>query len=223
MPPMRSSTSRTCVPYGLTATSRSTTNIDISTSTVSRRADVRAPAAGITAIGSTRHLAGPRRRDCVSISRRSAPPSWAPFYVATDAGVRIARALGSDVPLRIFAALYRCGLVRVGRVRVSCVVASGTDRAAVDRRRRRAGAGRVARDAAAVLHVYRAGFSHACSAFAVAAFVAPWLTSSRLDARRRLAALGALAALMGMVREQDLFIAIGPALDYASHLSHRRA
>ena len=58
------------------------------------------------------------------------------------------------------------------------------------------------------------GFSHACSAFAVAAFVAVWLNVRRDWSWRGVAALGALAALMGMVREQDLFIALGPALDF---------
>jgi hypothetical protein len=59
------------------------------------------------------------------------------------------------------------------------------------------------------------GFSHACSAFAVAAFVATWLRVRVRWSWRGLVALGALAGLMGMVREQDVFIAIGPALDYA--------
>ena len=58
------------------------------------------------------------------------------------------------------------------------------------------------------------GFSHACSAFAVAAFVVAWLHVRREWAVVGVAALGAMAALMGMVREQDLFIAIGPAADY---------
>ena len=58
------------------------------------------------------------------------------------------------------------------------------------------------------------GFSHACSAFAVAAFVVAWLRVRRQWSLAGVAALGAMAALMGMVREQDLFIAIGPAADY---------
>ncbi len=57
------------------------------------------------------------------------------------------------------------------------------------------------------------GFSHACSAFAVAAFVVAWLRVRRDWSWPGVAALGALAALMGMVREQDVFIAVGPALD----------
>jgi hypothetical protein len=67
-----------------------------------------------------------------------------------------------------------------------------------------------------VFYMYVApGFSHANSAFAVAAFVLVWLHVRRSWSTGGVAALGALAALMGMVREQDLFIAIGPALDFA--------
>jgi hypothetical protein len=58
------------------------------------------------------------------------------------------------------------------------------------------------------------GFSHAVSAFAVAAFVVLWLHVRRSWSIMDVAALGAMAALMGMVREQDLFIALGPALDF---------
>jgi hypothetical protein len=57
--------------------------------------------------------------------------------------------------------------------------------------------------------------AHACSAFAVAAFVLVWLHVRERWCLRGLILLGALAGLMGMVREQDLFIAIGPALDWA--------
>ena len=57
--------------------------------------------------------------------------------------------------------------------------------------------------------------SHACSAFAVAAFVAVWLhVRARWTVGGGLA-LGALAALMAMVREQDALIAVGPAIDWA--------
>lgn len=57
--------------------------------------------------------------------------------------------------------------------------------------------------------------SHACSAFAAALFLWTWLRVRRTWSAAGCAALGALAALMGMVREQDVFIAAGPALDFA--------
>jgi hypothetical protein len=57
--------------------------------------------------------------------------------------------------------------------------------------------------------------SHACSAFAVALFVNLWLGARRTWTTRQLVGLGASGALMAMVREQDLFFVIGPALDFA--------
>ena len=65
-------------------------------------------------------------------------------------------------------------------------------------------------------------FSHACSAFAVAAFVLAWLRVRERWSARGCVLLGALAALMTMVREQDLFFAVGPALDFAVTLVRRR-
>ncbi len=55
--------------------------------------------------------------------------------------------------------------------------------------------------------------SHAPSAFAVACFVFAWLHVRRDWSAGGLVLLGALAALMTMVREQDAFFAIGPAVD----------
>ena len=57
-------------------------------------------------------------------------------------------------------------------------------------------------------------FSHACSAFAVALFTYVWLRIRDEWSTRGLMALGAAAALMVMVREQDLFFVCGPALDF---------
>ena len=57
-------------------------------------------------------------------------------------------------------------------------------------------------------------FSHACSAFAVALFVNVWLRVRREWSSRGALALGLSAALMAMVREQDAFLAIGPAIDF---------
>ncbi len=57
--------------------------------------------------------------------------------------------------------------------------------------------------------------SHACSAFAVALFLLTWLRVRERWSLAGCATLGALAALMAMVREQDVFIALGPAVDWA--------
>ena len=57
-------------------------------------------------------------------------------------------------------------------------------------------------------------FSHACSAFAVALFVYTWLRVRGTWSARGALALGAAAALMAMVREQDAFFAVPAALDF---------
>jgi hypothetical protein len=57
-------------------------------------------------------------------------------------------------------------------------------------------------------------FSHACSAFGVALFVYVWLHVRDTWSTQGFVALGAAAALMAMVREQDAFFAAGPALDF---------
>jgi hypothetical protein len=58
-------------------------------------------------------------------------------------------------------------------------------------------------------------FSHACSAFAVALFTYVWLRVRERWSIRGVIALGMAGALMGMVREQDLFFIAGPAADFA--------
>ena len=58
-------------------------------------------------------------------------------------------------------------------------------------------------------------YSHACSAFAVALFVTVWLRVRTSWTVAGAVALGLSGALMAMVREQDAFLALGPALDFA--------
>ena len=57
-------------------------------------------------------------------------------------------------------------------------------------------------------------FAHACSAFAVALFVTVWLHVRQSWTARGTFALGLCAALLAMVREQDVFLALGPAVDF---------
>jgi hypothetical protein len=66
-------------------------------------------------------------------------------------------------------------------------------------------------------------FAHAVSAFSVASFVVAWLHVRRRWSIRGFAVLGVLAALMTMVREQDAFVAAGPAVDFALTLAERGA
>jgi hypothetical protein len=65
-------------------------------------------------------------------------------------------------------------------------------------------------------------FSHACSAFTVALFTLTWLRARDRWAPAAMAALGAAGALMAMTREQDLFFAVAPALDWALARGGRR-
>jgi hypothetical protein len=57
-------------------------------------------------------------------------------------------------------------------------------------------------------------YSHACSAFAVALFVTIWLHARERWTVGGAIALGLAGALMAMVREQDAFLALGPAVDF---------
>jgi hypothetical protein len=59
-------------------------------------------------------------------------------------------------------------------------------------------------------------YSHACSAFAVALFVTIWLNVRERWSVGGAIALGLSGALMAMVREQDVFLALGPAVDLAA-------
>jgi hypothetical protein len=58
------------------------------------------------------------------------------------------------------------------------------------------------------------GFSHACSAFAVALFIRTWLVVRQRWTIGGVVALGVAAALLPMVREQDVFFLAGPLLDF---------
>ena len=144
---------------------------------------------------------------------------WAPMYIVTDAGVRIARAMGSNVAADgysrpyLAAVAYGSALYGFLAVLISASIA-----------RRITGSGPLAAAAGAIVwfgtplpfYMYLApGMAHACSAFTVAAFVAIWLRVRERWSLRGMMALGAMAALMTMVREQDAFFVLGVAVDYA--------
>jgi hypothetical protein len=65
-------------------------------------------------------------------------------------------------------------------------------------------------------------YSHACSAFAVALFVTVWLRVRESWTVTGAIALGLSGALMAMVREQDLVLAVGPAIDFAASVVRRQ-
>ena len=140
---------------------------------------------------------------------------WAPMYGIADLGVRVARAAGSTVASDGFsrpylaAVAYGSAFYGFLAVLLSAFVA-----------RRVVGEGQV--PAAIVwlgtplaFYMYLSpGFAHACSAFVVAAFVALWLEVRERWSIRGVMALGAVASLMTMVREQDAFFVAGVAVDF---------
>jgi len=149
---------------------------------------------------------------------------WSPFFAVADAGVLVARAAGVDVARDgysrpyLSAMAYGSALYGFLAVLLSAAVA-----------RRLMGEGTWA---AALIwvgtplpfYMYLApGMAHAASAFVVAAFVAVWLRVRTQWSLPGMVALGAVAALMTMVREQDAFFVSGVALDYAWDLWLARA
>lgn len=143
---------------------------------------------------------------------------WAPFYAVGDVVARASHAARAAVPIDGFskpyiaAVAYGSAVYGFLAVLLSVLVAE-----------RVLGAGSSLTAALAVwigtpllFYMYLApGMAHACSAFVVAAFVWTWLRVRARWSVGGMATLGALAALIGMVREQDLFFAVGPAVDFA--------
>jgi hypothetical protein len=144
---------------------------------------------------------------------------WAPFYGAADAWVITARAFGSTTPRDGYARPYIAAVCYGSAVYgLFALLLSGAVAAQLVGDR---GATRLAVVAAwlgtpVVFYMYVAPvMAHATSAFAVAGFTWLWLRVRREWSPRGLALLGAAGALMTMVREQDAFIIIGPAVDAA--------
>jgi hypothetical protein len=143
---------------------------------------------------------------------------WAPFFGVADLSVRLMRTAGVDVAADGFSRPY-LRAVTYGSAFYGFLAVLLSVRAA----RRLTGSGRHGPLAGLVVwlgtpllfYMYVApGMAHACSAFAVAVFVNVWLDVRERWSTRGLVALGAAGALMVMVREQDVFFGLGPALDF---------
>jgi len=141
---------------------------------------------------------------------------WSPFYAVGDVAARVMRAAGRDVAVDGYSQPY-LSAVAYG----SAFYGFATIVLAVAAARRLIGARAVSSGFAVWLgtpllfYMYIAPpFSHACSAFAVALFVSVWLNVRQRWSVPGAVALGAAAALMAMVREQDIFFALGPAVDF---------
>jgi hypothetical protein len=152
---------------------------------------------------------------------------WLPFYAVADIVVRAMRALGSSVAAdgfsRPYVASVAYGSAFYGFFSILLSIAAArrvtlTNVTGVYRLARNAP---VAAGVAVWLgtpllfYMYVAPpFSHACSAFAVALFVTIWLQVRRAWSVRGSIVLGLSAALMTMVREQDVFFALPVAADF---------
>jgi len=151
---------------------------------------------------------------------------WAPFFAAGDGGARVMRALGAPVAVDGFSfpyvasvcygsAFYGMAALLISMI-IAVPLAAGRDGGRVPRLRQMAAPLAIWLGTPLFFYMYVAPpMSHAASAFAVPAFVFAWLRVRRTWSARGLAVLGALAALMSMVREQDFFFVAGPALDFA--------
>jgi hypothetical protein len=145
---------------------------------------------------------------------------WAPFYGLADLYVMAARATGSSVardgysPPYVAAVAYGSAFYGYVALVLSLVIASEVMRA----RPERALAATVAvwLGTPLLFYMYLAPvFAHATSAFSVALFVFTWLRVRDAWSPSGLLALGAVGALMVMVREQDVSYLLGPAIDFA--------
>ncbi len=141
---------------------------------------------------------------------------WSPFYAVGDASARVMRAAGRDVAVDGYSQPY-LSAVAYG----SAFYGFATIVLSIIAARRLAGGHAVSSGIAIWLgtplffYMYIAPpFSHACSAFAVALFVTVWLHVRETWSARGAVALGLAGALMAMVREQDIFFALGPAVDF---------
>ena len=140
---------------------------------------------------------------------------WAPFYAAGDVAARTMRAAGSEVAVDGFSTPYIAAITLGSAVYGFLAIVLSIIAA-----RRIVGSGMtpallVAIGTPLLFYMYIApGMAHACSAFTVAAFLVTWLHVRERWSTHGLSLLGALAALVVMVREQDVLFVIGPAADF---------
>lgn len=144
---------------------------------------------------------------------------WTPFFAAAGLVVAGARAFGSGVAADGFSRPYLAAVAYGSAVYGFLAVLLSASVARLVVGRGTAAALLVWLSTPLLFYMYVApGMAHACSAFAVAAFVAVWLRVRERWSVGGIAALAALGALMAMVREQDVLLGIGPAVDFASAL-----
>jgi hypothetical protein len=155
---------------------------------------------------------------------------WAPFYAVGDLAARWLHARGGTVAVDGYSWPYVAAVAYASAfygflaliVSMACVRRLGGPRSSM-----------AAYDAPAawavwlgtplLFYMYVAPpMSHATSAFTVSAFVLAWLIVRVRWSAPGMITLGVLAALVAMVREQDAFFVVGPALDFGVHLWRTR-
>ncbi len=155
---------------------------------------------------------------------------WAPFYAAADAWVQISNLQGGRLARDGYSRPYVAAVAYASAFYgLLALLLSAQAVRLLSAYWRKLGPRAVA---AAVLvwigtpllfYMYIAPpMSHATSAFAVALFVVIWLRVRDDWSLGGLIALGASAGLMAMVREQDAFFAVGPAIDFFAAQATRR-
>jgi hypothetical protein len=147
---------------------------------------------------------------------------WAPFYAVGDLAARALNAAGREVAVDGFSEPYIAAVaygsatygflaVLLSLYAVRHVVGGGWPAVLA-----------IWIGTPLLFYMYVAPpMSHAPSAFAVALFVVTWLLVRPRWSLAGCIGLGAAAALMAMVREQDLFFVVGPALDFTWTLIRR--
>ncbi len=142
---------------------------------------------------------------------------WAPFYGMADLLVKGARLVGSQVAADGYSGPYLAAVTYGSAVYgfLAVLISAAVARRVVGQGVRAAVL--VWLSTPLLFYMYVApGMAHACSAFVVALFVAVWLRVRVRWPLGGVVALAAIGALMAMVREQDVLLGIGPAVDYVA-------
>jgi hypothetical protein len=146
---------------------------------------------------------------------------WAPFYAAGDVAARVLRATGQPIETDGFSKPYIAAVAYGSAIYGAAALALAIASARALGLRAFGAAVAIWLGTPLLFYMYIAPpMSHACSAFAVALFVYTWLRVRERWSIRGALALGAVGALMGMVREQDMFFIAGPVLDFGLWALH---
>jgi hypothetical protein len=141
---------------------------------------------------------------------------WTPFYAVADVTTRVLRSMGwpieADGYSQPYVSAVAYGSAFYGFAAIVMAVAAARQ---LIRRYEFSSGLAVWLGTPLLFYMYVAPpFSHACSAFALALFVTVWLKVRQTWSTRGIVVLAVAAALMAMVREQDLICALGPAVDF---------